>query len=124
MIRRPPRSTLFPYTTLFRSLGAGDHAIFAPLLVGGGHSFGDAVGEGEEDVSGLQENSGTGVRDVGDEADDGAGGLEVDDLRAAEDDGRVVAGVDVGEDAGLGVQLGVEEGGVALGGGGLVDEPV
>src|SRR2546427_7351968 len=28
MIRRPPRSTLFPYTTLFRSLDAGvpDHA--------------------------------------------------------------------------------------------------
>src|SRR3712207_6946795 len=26
MIRRPPRSTLFPYTTLFRSAGArGDH---------------------------------------------------------------------------------------------------
>src|SRR3712207_7187787 len=24
MIRRPPRSTLFPYTTLFRSHGAGD----------------------------------------------------------------------------------------------------
>src|SRR3712207_9506151 len=24
MIRRPPRSTLFPYTTLFRSRGAGD----------------------------------------------------------------------------------------------------
>src|SRR2546422_3698869 len=24
MIRRPPRSTLFPYTTLFRSLGDGD----------------------------------------------------------------------------------------------------
>src|SRR2546425_11956952 len=24
MIRRPPRSTLFPYTTLFRSLGAAD----------------------------------------------------------------------------------------------------
>src|SRR3712207_1431227 len=28
MIRRPPRSTLFPYTTLFRSV----HAIFAPNL--------------------------------------------------------------------------------------------
>src|SRR2546430_11272612 len=27
MIRRPPRSTLFPYTTLFRSLG------FLPLLL-------------------------------------------------------------------------------------------
>src|SRR5256885_11729547 len=26
MIRRPPRSTLFPYTTLFRSLGAERHA--------------------------------------------------------------------------------------------------
>src|SRR2546422_5583784 len=24
MIRRPPRSTLFPYTTLFRSLGLGE----------------------------------------------------------------------------------------------------
>src|SRR2546425_10209344 len=29
MIRRPPRSTLFPYTTLFRSLGAG-----VPLING------------------------------------------------------------------------------------------
>src|SRR5438094_6338913 len=26
MIRRPPRSTLFPYTTLFRSLGRAPHA--------------------------------------------------------------------------------------------------
>src|SRR5260370_26292298 len=26
MIRRPPRSTLFPYTTLFRSLAIGDVA--------------------------------------------------------------------------------------------------
>src|SRR3712207_8341586 len=28
MIRRPPRSTLFPYTTLFRSC----HLVFRPLL--------------------------------------------------------------------------------------------
>src|SRR2546426_8270842 len=27
MIRRPPRSTLFPYTTLFRSHDAGDLAV-------------------------------------------------------------------------------------------------
>src|SRR3712207_8448481 len=27
MIRRPPRSTLFPYTTLFRSLGVGVVAV-------------------------------------------------------------------------------------------------
>src|SRR5256885_10805627 len=26
MIRRPPRSTLFPYTTLFRSVAGGPHA--------------------------------------------------------------------------------------------------
>src|SRR5258708_8620545 len=26
MIRRPPRSTLFPYTTLFRSRVVGDHS--------------------------------------------------------------------------------------------------
>src|SRR2546429_5464859 len=29
MIRRPPRSTLFPYTTLFRSGRGGDHAAAA-----------------------------------------------------------------------------------------------
>src|SRR5438477_9688694 len=29
MIRRPPRSTLFPYTTLFRS---GDRAEFGPFM--------------------------------------------------------------------------------------------
>src|SRR5260370_15140615 len=29
MIRRPPRSTLFPYTTLFRSM-----ALFVPTLLG------------------------------------------------------------------------------------------
>src|ERR1035441_11069340 len=36
MIRRPPRSTLFPYTTLFRSVKQG--GAVAPLLhrVGGG----------------------------------------------------------------------------------------
>src|SRR2546430_12980048 len=28
MIRRPPRSTLFPYTTLFRSLGAAGWSSF------------------------------------------------------------------------------------------------
>src|SRR5947209_17270117 len=30
MIRPPPRSTLFPYTTLFRSLPAGDSSCRAP----------------------------------------------------------------------------------------------
>src|SRR2546422_3550042 len=38
MIRRPPRSTLFPYTTLFRSTPLGGHSALAflgvvPLLI-------------------------------------------------------------------------------------------
>src|SRR3712207_9189133 len=32
MIRRPPRSTLFPYTTLFRSLGLAEVAGAGPLV--------------------------------------------------------------------------------------------
>src|SRR3712207_8594609 len=32
MIRRPPRSTLFPYTTLFRSVSGDDRAIVAAIL--------------------------------------------------------------------------------------------
>src|SRR3712207_8503205 len=44
MIRRPPRSTLFPYTTLFRSwvFGAFALVLAAFLLVGG--SLGDRHG--------------------------------------------------------------------------------
>src|SRR5258706_7299082 len=33
MIRRPPRSTLFPYTTLFRSAGLVGLALMAALMV-------------------------------------------------------------------------------------------
>src|SRR2546422_1204079 len=54
MIRRPPRSTLFPYTTLFRSLTAGiltqhEHVTFAAQLV---HAR--AVVRSEEHTSELQ----------------------------------------------------------------------
>src|SRR6266496_6713925 len=42
MIRRPPRSTLFPYTTLFRS-GRGDHE---------GAGFGDRMDAAHDDVGG------------------------------------------------------------------------
>src|SRR5256885_5070651 len=38
MIRRPPRSTLFPYTTLFRSSGIG------AVSLGGGRGSGDGYG--------------------------------------------------------------------------------
>src|SRR3712207_7577840 len=46
MIRRPPRSTLFPYTTLFRSLdqgrGSDDARAVARLGVGAGAPHGDS----------------------------------------------------------------------------------
>src|SRR3712207_8523156 len=32
MIRRPPRSTLFPYTTLFRSLCPGTHRLIGEVM--------------------------------------------------------------------------------------------
>src|SRR2546427_3408248 len=35
MIRRPPRSTLFPYTTLFRSLGPSLEVLVVDELVAG-----------------------------------------------------------------------------------------
>src|SRR2546430_5828160 len=38
MIRRPPRSTLFPYTTLFRSEGRGRRAAGVRSGAGGGRS--------------------------------------------------------------------------------------
>src|SRR3712207_6937012 len=37
MIRRPPRSTLFPYTTLFRSLDRQDLAALLAAAPVGGH---------------------------------------------------------------------------------------
>src|SRR3712207_8227129 len=46
MIRRPPRSTLFPYTTLFRSLAIDDIAIMTGLEV-------RAAVASQEDISSL-----------------------------------------------------------------------
>src|SRR5256886_16493475 len=43
MIRRPPRSTLFPYTTLFRSLGSHFGSIGLTVLPVGDHN-GDGRG--------------------------------------------------------------------------------
>src|SRR3712207_8660390 len=60
MIRRPPRSTLFPYTTLFRSSGHG------PLRGGGDpllhgdcvHSVRAGPGGGGEAAAGVRAGSG------------------------------------------------------------------
>src|SRR5438552_7942155 len=44
MIRRPPRSTLFPYTTLFRSVGGGQDDIRADQRAQQGQGFGRRKG--------------------------------------------------------------------------------
>src|SRR5260364_450607 len=49
MIRRPPRSTLFPYTTLFRSHGNCNHAAIAPT-----GATGQILVRSEEHTSELQ----------------------------------------------------------------------
>src|SRR2546429_4537046 len=43
MIRRPPRSTLFPYTTLFRSRQRAS-AILNPIVIAEAHRIGDGQG--------------------------------------------------------------------------------
>src|SRR3712207_7987936 len=50
MIRRPPRSTLFPYTTLFRSIAVSGAALLALAACGGGGDDGgnSADGGGDE----------------------------------------------------------------------------
>src|SRR5258707_8610766 len=54
MIRRPPRSTLFPYTTLFRSVEP-----VRTIMVGGGNAAGQsgAGGGGELDRKSTRLNS-------------------------------------------------------------------
>src|SRR5687768_18253192 len=64
MIRRPPRSTLFPYTTLFRSLGLGrgDGEARAELEVAGVEQralrAGDVEHRAADDVAGGAEAQG------------------------------------------------------------------
>src|SRR5258708_31454477 len=56
MIRRPPRSTLFPYTTLFRSRVAAVLAIVGATALAAGCSSGSGTAEqrSEEHTSELQ----------------------------------------------------------------------
>src|SRR3712207_7987701 len=62
MIRRPPRSTLFPYTTLFRSV---DHVPDAPVDVVGERAQPDAdLRRGHTGPAGV----GDGVLEVADES--------------------------------------------------------
>src|SRR5260221_6905314 len=58
MIRRPPRSTLFPYTTLFRSLaGRGAGLATAGLLPVNGEHVGEVVVDDDGDRKSTRLNS-------------------------------------------------------------------
>src|SRR2546430_17180289 len=64
MIRRPPRSTLFPYTTLFRSFGSGLStfaSIYPRFQLDGGPAYAgvfmNACRRSEEHTSELQSQS-------------------------------------------------------------------
>src|SRR5256885_8797287 len=59
MIRRPPRSTLFPYTTLFRSVAVGDglgvHQAAGQLerVDDGGRGLPDVLATGQRQLGGV-----------------------------------------------------------------------
>src|SRR2546422_6244883 len=60
MIRRPPRSTLFPYTTLFRSIADGDTQAFLASRLGrapGKIVDADGAELGEQDRKSTRLNS-------------------------------------------------------------------
>src|SRR3712207_7773170 len=71
MIRRPPRSTLFPYTTLFRSDvlgGGGGGGDDADDLLGLGHALGELVYVLDDHVAdGAPDLVRVGVEDVVDD---------------------------------------------------------
>src|SRR5256886_9409776 len=54
MIRRPPRSTLFPYTTLFRSYAPLDEALARAVVDLSGRSYADVTLDlSRETIGGL-----------------------------------------------------------------------
>src|SRR2546430_11338163 len=67
MIRRPPRSTLFPYTTLFRSGGGGHHAARLARAPGtGSHRAGGATADDREQPVGARPARSDPARGAGD----------------------------------------------------------
>src|SRR5437899_6156852 len=79
MIRRPPRSTLFPYTTLFRSLGARASAVRGPPRAPSGRSSWAGT-RSEEHTSELQSLRHLVCRLLLEKKKQGRGGLEPADL--------------------------------------------
>src|SRR2546427_1811636 len=84
MIRRPPRSTLFPYTTLFRSHPVETQSTQRSVLPGGdgGHQYGAGtlergVGRSEEHTSELQSQANLVCRLLLEKKNDAAATVEV-----------------------------------------------
>src|SRR2546427_1228624 len=86
MIRRPPRSTLFPYTTLFRSLvggrGAGEHDGDDEAV-----SINDGRPRSEEHTSELQSQSNLVCRLLLEKKKKKEGGRDQKDLARAQHGG-------------------------------------
>src|SRR2546426_7368201 len=61
MIRRPPRSTLFPYTTLFRSVGNGIGKVHREQRIPG-ELRRDGYAQRKDDLYGAIERLGAGSR--------------------------------------------------------------
>src|SRR2546425_11928711 len=67
MIRRPPRSTLFPYTTLFRSLGQGQtrpNPMVGSVVVRNG----EIIGKGHHPKAGQDHAENRALADAGGDA--------------------------------------------------------
>src|SRR3712207_6950719 len=78
MIRRPPRSTLFPYTTLFRSRNAHEHVLHAVLTV-------EIGGAGQNALLVLEVALGHSDGGSRRRVEGGAGLEQVDDLARSEE---------------------------------------
>src|SRR2546430_17681320 len=95
MIRRPPRSTLFPYTTLFRSHGPGHLAAGVPGLLGDVTGRLEAVEDVDRGEHGDQGGADPAAAEV--EAERvGRGVLDV--LRASQETQSVVEAVNAEHD--------------------------
>src|ERR1039457_22828 len=115
MIRRPPRSTLFPYTTLFRSVGAAAPLRFASIDRVRWHDFGGPGKAGSLGLDGLlavpelHAGAGAGNR--------GYIGIGIERLRGEQpEDGGFGAGVEVHRAVGVDAVVG-GSGGRIVGGG-------
>src|SRR5580704_2750021 len=94
-----------------------DEAGFAEFLVAGVHGFGEAVGEEDEAIAGLEAGLGIGVDAAGHDAERSAALFQSDDSAGgAQEQRRAVAGAGVEQCAGVGVDGAVAEGDEFVGG--------